>query len=62
MQPTKKEYSDIPGTIVFDADQARMGYGINNKSKVLAETLSSSPPRVRGLKTLQVGCILYRTL
>jgi protocatechuate 4,5-dioxygenase alpha chain len=29
MQPTKKEYSDIPGTIVFDADQARMGYGIN---------------------------------
>jgi hypothetical protein len=42
--------------------QIRMGYGINNKSKVLAETLSSSPPGVRGLKTLQVGCILYRTL
>lgn len=25
----EKEYSDIPGTIVFDADQSRMGYGIN---------------------------------
>jgi len=24
-----KEYADIPGTIVFDAEQSRMGYGIN---------------------------------
>jgi protocatechuate 4,5-dioxygenase alpha chain len=24
-----KEYADIPGTIVFDADQSRMGYPIN---------------------------------
>lgn len=24
-----KEYEDIPGTIVFDADQSRMGYAIN---------------------------------
>lgn len=24
-----KEYSDIPGTIVFDAEQSRMGYAIN---------------------------------
>ena len=29
MQPTKKEYEDIPGTIVFDAEQSRKGYGIN---------------------------------
>lgn len=31
-KPSKKpakEYSDIPGTIVFDADQSRMGYAIN---------------------------------
>jgi protocatechuate 4,5-dioxygenase, alpha chain len=30
-QPKKveKEYSDIPGTIVFDAEQSRKGYGIN---------------------------------
>lgn len=27
---TQKEYSDIPGTFVFDADQARKGYGIND--------------------------------
>lgn len=26
----QKEYSDIPGTFVFDADQARKGYGIND--------------------------------
>ncbi|MDH7795617.1 MULTISPECIES: protocatechuate 4,5-dioxygenase subunit alpha [unclassified Beijerinckia] len=25
----EKEYADIPGTIVFDADQSRMGYSIN---------------------------------
>ena len=29
MQPTQKEYEDIPGTIVFDAEQSRKGYGIN---------------------------------
>jgi protocatechuate 4,5-dioxygenase alpha chain len=29
MQPPKKEYEDIPGTIVFDAEQSRKGYGIN---------------------------------
>ena len=29
MQPTKKEYEDIPVTIVFDAEQSRKGYGIN---------------------------------
>ena len=29
MQPIEKEYSDIPGTTVFDADQSRKGYGIN---------------------------------
>ena len=29
MKAKKKEYDDIPGTIVFDADQSRMGYGIN---------------------------------
>ncbi len=25
----EKEYADIPGTIVFDADQSRKGYGVN---------------------------------
>jgi protocatechuate 4,5-dioxygenase alpha chain len=25
----EKEYADIPGTIVFDAEQSRKGYGIN---------------------------------
>ena len=29
MQPTQKEYEDIPGTIVFDAEQSRKGYGLN---------------------------------
>lgn len=24
-----KSYTDIPGTVIFDADQARLGYGIN---------------------------------
>ena len=31
-KPVKKkprEYADIPGTIVFDAEQSRMGYAIN---------------------------------
>jgi len=28
LQPGK-EYQDIPGTIVFDAEQSRKGYGIN---------------------------------
>ena len=27
--PERKPYSDIPGTTVFDADQARMGYHLN---------------------------------
>jgi protocatechuate 4,5-dioxygenase alpha chain len=27
--PINKPYSDIPGTTVFDADQARMGYHLN---------------------------------
>ena len=25
----EKEYADIPGTIIFDAEQSRKGYGIN---------------------------------
>ena len=25
----KKDYDDIPGTIVFDADQSRRGYHLN---------------------------------
>ena len=25
----EKPYADIPGTMVFDADQARIGYGLN---------------------------------
>lgn len=29
MQQAKKEYEDIPGTTVFDADQCRKGYGVN---------------------------------
>ncbi|HEY8578421.1 MAG TPA: protocatechuate 4,5-dioxygenase subunit alpha [Beijerinckiaceae bacterium] len=29
MDKPKKEYDDIPGTTVFDADQSRKGYGIN---------------------------------
>jgi protocatechuate 4,5-dioxygenase alpha subunit len=29
MQQPRKEYEDIPGTTVFDADQCRKGYGIN---------------------------------
>ena len=29
MKKKPKEYADIPGTIVFDAEQSRMGYGIN---------------------------------
>ena len=29
MQPIEKEYADIPGTTVFDAEQSRKGYGIN---------------------------------
>jgi protocatechuate 4,5-dioxygenase alpha chain len=29
MEKPKKEYEDIPGTTVFDADQSRKGYGIN---------------------------------
>jgi len=28
-KPGAKDYADIPGTIVFDADQSRMGYPIN---------------------------------
>jgi|SRR4051812_12250855 len=28
-KPTEKEYADIPGTFVFDADQSRKGYHIN---------------------------------
>jgi protocatechuate 4,5-dioxygenase alpha chain len=27
--PTQKSYSDIPGTIVFDAEQSRRGYHLN---------------------------------
>lgn len=27
--PTKKDYEDIPGTFVFDADRARIGYHLN---------------------------------
>lgn len=27
--PLDKPYLDIPGTIIFDADQARKGYGLN---------------------------------
>lgn len=27
--PTKKDYEDIPGTFVFDADRARVGYHLN---------------------------------
>ncbi len=30
MATVKKEYEDIPGTFVFDADQARKGYAIND--------------------------------
>lgn len=29
MQKKPKDYADIPGTIVFDAEQSRKGYGIN---------------------------------
>ncbi len=29
MSDAKKEYSDIPGTFIFDQDQSRKGYGIN---------------------------------
>ena len=29
MEKPKKEYDDIPGTTIFDADQSRKGYGIN---------------------------------
>jgi protocatechuate 4,5-dioxygenase alpha chain len=29
MKPRAKEYDDIPGTFVFDADRSRQGYGIN---------------------------------
>ncbi len=29
MKKKPKEYADIPGTIVFDAEQSRMGYAIN---------------------------------
>ncbi|MFN3892277.1 MAG: protocatechuate 4,5-dioxygenase subunit alpha [Beijerinckiaceae bacterium] len=29
MQGLQKEYQDIPGTTIFDADQCRKGYGIN---------------------------------
>jgi len=28
-KPKEKEYDDIPGTFVFDADRSRQGYGIN---------------------------------
>src|SRR3954464_6516541 len=27
--PISKEYEDLPGTVVFDADQARRGYHLN---------------------------------
>src|SRR5919206_5053782 len=27
--PLPKEYDDLPGTVVFDADQARRGYHLN---------------------------------
>lgn len=30
MAAARKEYDDIPGTFVFDADQARKGYAIND--------------------------------
>ena len=26
---TPKQYDDIPGTVVFDSDQARRGYHLN---------------------------------
>ena len=29
MAPAEKNYSDIPGTTVFDADQSRIGYHLN---------------------------------
>jgi protocatechuate 4,5-dioxygenase alpha chain len=29
MSDANKEYSDIPGTFIFDQDQSRKGYGIN---------------------------------
>jgi len=29
MNDANKEYSDIPGTFIFDQDQSRKGYGIN---------------------------------
>ncbi len=29
MQKPEKEYADIPGTTIFDADQSRKGYGLN---------------------------------
>ena len=29
MPPVQKDYSDIPGTTVFDADQSRIGYHLN---------------------------------
>jgi protocatechuate 4,5-dioxygenase, alpha chain len=27
--PLDKPYKDVPGTTIFDADQSRMGYGLN---------------------------------
>jgi protocatechuate 4,5-dioxygenase alpha chain len=38
-----KPYADIPGTIVFDADQARKGYGLN----MFCMSLMRAPNRER---------------
>ena len=27
--PLDKPYKDVPGTTIFDADQSRMGFGLN---------------------------------
>ncbi len=36
-----KPYADIPGTVIFDADQARMGYHLNQFCMSLMTTRES---------------------
>ncbi len=43
--PPRKSYADIPGTTVFDADQARVGYHLNQ----FCMSLMKAPNRERFL-------------
>ena len=41
---TEKPYHDIPGTIVFDAEQSRLGYHLNMFCMSLMKADNREPP------------------